>query len=132
MATTTATVRTTVTDEVPERSSWKYQATMNDENGNAIQQSDIDALTLTVYVLDDDKTIVNNCEGDDILDVGRGTVGTNNGALSIRFEPDDSEMIDTSKKRETHIALIEMTWNSGTKKMAHEVAWTVVNMGRRD
>src|SRR5262249_1901153 len=106
MATTTAVVRTVVTDEVPERSSWKYQATMKDENGVPIVESDINTLTLTIYVQDaplaqdDTMTIVNGCDEQDILNTDRGTVGTSNGLLTIVFEANDSEMIDTTKRRE--------------------------------
>src|SRR5215831_5164520 len=137
MAVTTAIVRSIVTDEVPERSSWKFQTTMKDENGIGIVESDINTLTLTIYVpdaplaQDDDMTIVNGCDAVDILNTGRGTVGTSNGLLTIIFEADDSEIVNTTKRRETHVALIEVTWQGGQKQVAHEVAWSVVNMGRR-
>ena len=128
---TPTTVRTTITEKVPERTSWRYTATMKDEAGLAIAQSDIFTLTLTIYNLDAMRTIVNNCEAEDIFNMGRGTVGATDGSLVILFDPDDSEMVDTTKANEQHVALIEVTWLGGTKSAAHEVAWTVVNMDRR-
>lgn len=117
-------VRTVMTDAIPEKTTWRYSGVLNDELAAPIPAASLSTLKLTLYNLAD-LAILNGVSAVSILNTDRGTVDAL-GNLAITFLPADSPIVDATLGEETHIALIE--WTYGAKAGRHEVEFKVRNM----
>jgi hypothetical protein len=87
------------------------------------------SLDLTLYAEDVTQTLINDVNRLSILNIGRGTVD-DAGLLTIRLVPGDSPILDDTLSDETHIALIEWTYNNFISAGKHEFEFRVKNMAR--
>ena len=115
---------------IPEKSAFRYTASLLKEDGTALGSGDVSALTLTVYNLDAALTIINSINGVSILNVGRGTLSAG-GALVVTLDALDLALVDaTNAEEERHVMLIIGTYAAGARFMRHEIEHTVVNLQR--
>lgn len=115
------------TKDVPELTTPRYRATLEDFDGNPIPLVNVSTLTLTLY---DESTgvIVNGVDSVNILNADRGTFGVTDGKLTILLEEDDTEILDDTKGSEKRVMLIE--WVAGAIIGKHEVVFRVKNLAR--
>jgi len=103
-----------------------YQATLQDEDGDAIALGDITTLTLTYYN-QADASIINSRSEQDVLNANNVAV-SDAGVLTWSLQPDDTVIVNTTLTRgqkETHLALFELTWDSGDKVCRYEVTFEI-------
>lgn len=112
---------------IPEKTAFRYTATLKKEDGTALGAADVSALLLTVYNLDAALTIINAINAVSILNVGRGTLSAG-GALVIVLDALDLALVDATKESERHLMLITATYAAGARFMRHEVEHTIVNL----
>jgi len=95
-----------------------------------IPLADVAALTLTLYVEDAAKTIINSRDDTNILNAGPGTYHATTGLLTIALSAADMQIVGAdSPSAEIHVALVEMTYGGG-KTARQEVQFTVTNLAR--
>jgi hypothetical protein len=111
-------------DEVPEKVGWAYTGTLKDEAGAVIPAATFASLTVTIYALDTARTVIQASTS--ILNVGRGVL-TAGGVLTITFTPADSAMVDVTKPREKHVALVQGVYST-TRQFAREIEFTIRNL----
>jgi len=107
---------------------------LTDEDDADLPGSDIEVLTLTLYNASNPKSadfgaILNDRDAQDILGENGGMVSAE-GLLTLRFSPDDNALLNQRRGFETHVALIEWEWGSGTGKGAKEFSFTVANQSK--
>jgi hypothetical protein len=112
---------------IPERSAFRYTASLKKEDGSALGAADVSTLVLTVYNLDAALTIVNAINAANILNTGRGTLDAN-GALVLVLDSLDLQLVDTTQEFERHVALITAVYAAGARAMYHEIEHTIVNL----
>ena len=95
-----------------------YGAIIKDEAAVAIAAASLTTLTLTLYN-SDDEAIINSRSAQDVLNTNNVTVDSS-GVLAWTMQPADNVITGTGEL-ETHVALFEYTWSSGTKRGSHEV-----------
>ncbi len=100
----------------------KYTAVIKDEADVAIAAASLSTLTLTLYDLKG-ATIINSRAAQNVLNANNVTVDSS-GNLVWTLQPADNPII-ASGELESHIALFEYTWSSGTKRGSHEVTISV-------
>ena len=117
---------TTKRFDVLERTSVRYTAKLVDDNGDAISVNNLTAITLTVY---DKKTgnILNSRDEQDVLNTNNVTI-TTAGDVEWIIQPADIAIVNANLVNETHIALFEWTWNSGTRVGKQEIELAVKNL----
>ena len=115
--------RTVIQDPIPERSSARLTAQLVDENGSGISPS---TLTLSLYVLGDTNTIINNRNNQNVLNTNDVTVDTS-GNLTWNMQPQDNQIMSSNRRLEYHVALFEWTWGTG-KAGKHEIVFPVENL----
>lgn len=115
-------VITRLTTAIAEESSAKISGTLDDLDGTGFKP---ETLTLTLY---DQATgeVINSRDAQSILDANGGTVSSA-GAFELTLSPDDNVIVG-SGRRETHVALIAWTWDSGAKEGRAEVHITIENL----
>lgn len=121
-------VRTVFDAPIAERVSAQYSVTLTSETGAPLGAGDLTALTLTIYALDAEETIVNSVDAVSVLNAGRGTLDAN-GLLTLTLLPDDNQLVDPTRRSEKHIWLLQGTWG-GIKKTRHEVQVEVLNLAQ--
>ncbi len=119
-------IRTVFNDPVPQSSTFKYSAVLQDETGAPIPATALTTLTLTVYALGTG-AIVNGITHLNILNVGRGTVDQL-GNLTVLLAPTDNTILAVPPVPEAHVMLLEWTYGGGAKEGIHEVQFTVSNI----
>lgn len=109
----TSRIRTVLQDWIAERTTPTLTLSLVDEDGDAI--TSVTAITLAIH------------QGGEVVRA-RASVADDfsAGTLSVRLAPEDTRILG-SGSRETHTALIEWTWDSGTRHGKHEVIYTVAN-----
>lgn len=112
---------------VEEKTTFKYTATLKDEDGVVIPAADLDTLTLTLY----DKaagTIINSQNDTNVLNANNGTVHATSGLFTMLFKPADNPMVGTPDDdiTEEHVVLFEWTYNSTTDAGKHQFSIYVV------
>lgn len=118
--------RTTILERVPEGVSAQITGQFNDETGTAIALATLTAVTLTLYD-QSSGTIVNLRDHADILNANGGVI-TATGGLTLTLSYADGALISQTPDYETHVALIEWSWNAGAKRGKAEVVFSVVNL----
>jgi hypothetical protein len=87
-------------------------------------------LTMTIYNLDDDKTIINGRDHVAALDT-LITVDANGNAEWIPAPADtDVTAGNTTGDHERHVLLLEWTWDSGNRHGKHELEHKIINLAR--
>ncbi len=117
-------IHTYISELVPEKSSAKLTAKLQDEDGNGVGNPT--TLILTLYVEGDLTSIINSRNGQNVLNVNNVTVDSS-GNLTFLMQPADNQIINTNRKIERHVALFEWTWGSG-KESRHEIIIPVENL----
>ena len=115
-------------EEVPEGATLRYTARLTDERNLPLSSQAMMTMTLTLYDLSGSaQTILNEVDGIDILNTGRGTLDTQ-GVLVVTLSPEDNPIVDDRRKRERHLMLFEWTFDGGNKTGRHEVEFVVRNL----
>lgn len=127
-----------MTTPIPVREVWRWPfaeettqritAVIRDETGAAIPGSALETLTLTLYALDANLTILNGRDRQDILGENGGSVNAQ-GELVLLLNPEDNAIIDDSVRVERHVALFEWTYNDG-RIGRQELVLKVVNLSK--
>lgn len=115
-----------VGDHVPERGTSQYSVALKAPDGSALTANLLDTLTLTVYDGSNGaNAVINTIQAKDILTPGgRGTIDAN-GVLTITLSDLDHSILHAGLRLETHIMMIEGTWDGGTKRLVREVEYVV-------
>lgn len=119
-------VRTVFAEPIACKVSAQYTVTLTDETGTAIGSEELQSLTLTIYALDDERTIVNSVDAVSILNTGRGALDAA-GLLTLTLTPEDNQLVDPLRTSELHVWLLQGVWG-GLKKTKHEVLVKVLNI----
>lgn len=122
-------VRTTLIDQVPEKSTAQITGVLKDEAANVIPAASLTTLTLTLYVLGFPAQIINGRDAQNVLNAN-GVAVDANGNLTWTMTPADNVIIDPTNDVETHIALFQWTWSAGAKAGRSEIAIQVVNLDK--
>lgn len=116
---------------IAERTSWCVRLTLQKPDGaggyTPITLAELSTLTLTLYNLAD-LTIINGVNDTDVKNVGRGALHATSGVLTLTF--DDADSIIATASGEYHVALIEATYNSGTRSLRQEVIFAVRDLAK--
>ena len=117
-----ASIVTRLDDRVAELSSVKITGSIVD-----LDEEGFKPVTLTLLLYDAATgEVINDRNRQSILDENGGEV-TAAGALTLELSPDDNEIIG-SLREERHIALLEWSWESASRKGKHEIHITVRNL----
>jgi hypothetical protein len=119
--------RTHCPTEIPEGVNFRYEANLKKEDRSPLPYVQLSTLTLTLYALDLDLTIINGAQDLDILNANGGTVDSA-GHLVIVLRLADTAILDPANATEQRIMLIEGTYPAGVTR--HEVVLTIRNMAR--
>lgn len=114
--TSTSTIRTQMVDAIAERTTPLITLTLVDEAGDTI--TSLSTLTLTIHA---GGTIINERDGVDILSAFSA------GTVSFRLDPEDTQILAPTLRREVHTALLEWSWDSGARRGKHEIIHVVEN-----
>ena len=120
----------TVPGDIPERTSWRYTCTLKDDLDQPIPAAALTSLLLTLYVRTGGNPIINSVDHVNILNLDRGSVGTSDGSLTIRFHAADTPILIDSATSETHVALLQGTYNGGQDGFNREIVHRVTNLAR--
>ena len=118
-------------NDVNENSTYKYSATLLDENGDAIALASINSIKMTLI---DTITgnIINSRDGQDVKNTNDCTMGSTDGEFVWNVQIEDttieSPLAIPTNKRETHLATVSVLWASSTKQVNHEIVLKVLNM----
>lgn len=107
---------------LPENGTANFAATLLDERGIPVPQTDLLTLTLTLYLRLDPRTIINSRNGQDVMNANGGTYHATTGAFAITLTPGDNAIVGRTRsgRVEEHIALFEWTFGEGPKGGNHE------------
>jgi len=110
---------------IDEGNTFTYTATLLNAAGTAIPLSSISTITLTQFVAGTG-TIVNNRDGQNVLNTANVTIHATSGLLTWLGQPDDSAIVGTGRAPgilEQHYALFKVTYvvGSDTKYLNHPV-----------
>lgn len=104
-----------------EKKSARLECRLLDDTGAGLAAASLTACTLTLY--DRASLALINPSGrpaaQNILNTNGCTIDTA-GNLVLQLDPADNALADTTKERETHVALIEWSWQAGARKGGHE------------
>lgn len=116
---------------IPEQSSGPVMTmTLLDEAGVAVPLAAIGEATLTIYARDEaGQPLINAVDHADIKNVGRGTIHSTSGLLTVTLESLDNSISNSANALEWHRFLIEVTYNS-TKELKYEIEAPVRNLYR--
>jgi len=118
---------TILADNIMEGTTPKITATIQDEDGNAIADTALDTLTLTLYNLDDaDNTIINSRDGQDILDANNVAVD-GSGVMVWSVQAGDTIIVG-SDLVERHRAVFKWTYSSTTKAGSYVIDMAIRNL----
>jgi hypothetical protein len=118
---------TILADNIMEGTTPKITATIQDEDGSAIDTADITTLTLNLYNLDDtDNTIINSRSDQDVHNTNNVTVSSA-GALVWSVQALDTIMVG-SDLVERHRAVFKWTYSSGTKTGSYVIDMAIRNL----
>jgi hypothetical protein len=98
--------------------------TVQDEDGTALADTDLDTLTVTLYNVTDG-AVINSRTATSILNANGGTV-SGAGAGRWEMDPADTAIIGTGALVEDHVALFAWSWggdadNVGRAEVVHRV-----------
>ena len=114
-------------DNILEGTTPNITATIQDEDGTALADTDLDTLTLNLYNLDDeDNTVINSRTDQDVLNSNNVTV-SDAGALVWSVQALDTIIVGTSLV-ERHRAVFKWTYSSGTKAGSHIIDMAIRNL----
>ncbi len=113
---------------VNERTTRKYLAQFQDENGAPIPAASLTTVKLTLIDAATGQTI-NGRLKQNVLNAN-GVVIDGSGNLAWTMTPADNAIITPSVGLETHTALFEWTWAAGSKANNKEVTFFVVNLNQ--
>jgi hypothetical protein len=109
---------------VRERSTWRWRATLHDEDGNAIARGSLQSVRLSITDARTGHKIVDN---ESILNTGRATIGETNGLIVLTLTSADNAMVDDRREEESHYVTVDFSWNSGAGRHWHCIELYVQN-----
>jgi hypothetical protein len=112
---------TTISTAIAERTTRILSGTLLDETNTPIPGSSLTTATFTLYDLESLRVINSRTD----VDIKANINGS--GALSLELLPADNIIVRQPRPQEVHVALIEFTYSSGTKRGQHEIYFTVTN-----
>ena len=118
---------TTFTAVLNEKSTAKYTATLKDEDGIIIADTDIVSLTLTLCEIPGG-TIINTRNDQDVLNTNNVTVDSL-GVLIWTLQEADNIIVNTALDVEVHNATFKMTFNT-TGKATWDIDISVRNLSK--
>lgn len=123
------TMRTVLTDKIPESTTPKITAVIKDEDGNPIPAASLTTLTLNLFNLSDNPTfaVINGRTDQDVLNINDVAVDSS-GNLTWSTQTADTAIQNAALNEETHRAMFSWSWNAGAKTGRHIIDMTVVNL----
>lgn len=118
-------VAAVTTYRINKLTTFKYPATLLDQNGAGLGPADLTTLTLKLY----DATtfaIINSRDDQNVLGANGVTIDSSGNLVWI-MDPADNPILDLTLSSEVHVALFKWTWGVG-RKGDHEVQFRVVNI----
>jgi len=112
---------------VCEKTTAQITLPLTDEADQPLAPGLVDTVTLTLYDRDTE-AIINARNASDIKNANGGTVGTT--GLTLVLGTADNALLDATKNREVHIALIKWTWSGSAKTGVKELSLTVFNQAK--
>lgn len=110
-------------DPVPAGSTPVYQAVLVDENGVAMGPGAL--ATLLLSIVDTlSGAIINNCNQQNILNTGRGTLDSA-GNLTVALLAGDTALYNTADEQEQRSLVFQWTYNGGAKTGMHQVDFEI-------
>ncbi|HMU54856.1 MAG TPA: hypothetical protein PKA61_07610 [Nitrospira sp.] len=116
---------------IPEKSSGPViTMTLLDETGAPVPLAVISTATLTIYARDEaGQPIINTVDDVDIKNVGRGSIHSTSGLLTLTLDSADNSIQNSANDLEWHRLLLEVTYN-GSKQLKYEIDVPVRNLYR--
>jgi hypothetical protein len=114
------------TFRVKEKTSAIYTAILKDGSGNPIALSDITTLTLTYF--NEDDSIINTRNAQNVLNTNDVTVHITSGLLTWTLGVVDTTIATQTKDTELHVARFDFTYGTPTKTGRHEAGFRCVNL----
>ena len=108
-----------------ENSSALYTASLKDPEGVAVTKDMLESLSLTWYDPDREDEIVNGREVQDVFDTNNVTIDVN-GVLSWEIQPEDTIILNATKRFERRKALFHFVWSEG--EHFHEASISIRNL----
>ena len=107
--------------EIMERTSPRYTAIIEDNDGDPVAGSSLTTLTLTLYNLSPDLAIINTRNKQNVLNANNVTID-GVGALVWEMQQLDTLIVGTviAGQNEEHIGLFEGSHTGGSKHFKHE------------
>lgn len=99
-----------MTFSLREKCTGKFTGQLLDHNGASIPGTLLDSLTLSLFVLGNETTYVNNRNNQDVLNKNNVTVDSD-GVLTWDIQVGDTAILGVGA-RETHRALFKWTWET--------------------
>ena len=120
-------VRTTISDPIPERSTRYLSFTVTDVDGvTPLANADTLLITLILTLFNAlSREVVNSRSAQSILNVNGGSV-TSAGVVTLRFDPADTAILGSTS--EARVASVAWTWNNPLVTGRHEIGFTVVDL----
>ena len=121
-----------LSEHLIEGTTGSYSFALVDGTGAAIDPGFLDTLTATYFDLEN-HVIVNNREGQDILNTNGGTVTTIAGpppttVVILEFSPDDTVILNEHRLVEQRVLTFAWTWDGGLRHGAHAVQFGIDNL----
>jgi hypothetical protein len=109
-----------------------YSFPLTDENGDGVDGSFLDTLTVQLYDLDT-LQVLNNRDEQNILNVNNGHVVTDPGpplvsTVTLDLQPADTVILNERRWVEYRVLVFRWTWDLGQRHAAHAVQFGVENL----
>lgn len=124
--------KTNFSDSILEKASAVVTAKIKDENGISLGLSGtgVTSLTLSLYSMSDPSfPIINNRNIQNVLNTNNVTFDSS-GNLTWIIQPLDNVILDNELEEETHRAIFEWVYASGTKIGKHILDLKIINLER--
>lgn len=108
---------------IRERTTWRWQGTLLDEDGVAIPAAQLFAVTLTITDAISGTKLV---DARDVKNANGGTI-TAGGVMTLQVYPTDNRMVNQRLDLETHRATITYSWDGGDNAHWHCIELLVQN-----
>lgn len=118
-------------EETPEGTTLKVRGTITDEDGIALAAADLDELTATLYDASDPANIVTDWDDRDVKDAGGGAFDGTTKEFTLRLPPEAMTLFNETRKTETHILILEWTYNGGDDQGYQEFQIPISNRPHR-
>jgi len=115
--------------QVIEGSTADFTATLVDDNGNPVPLASLTSLQLT-YEDDFTGTVINSRQDQDVLNTNNCTFGVTDGLFTWHIQPEDTVVLDSNLRFETHSAILTWVWSGGSNQQRYQFYLQVENVGK--